>query len=508
MRRFNIRQWWHQQGLVMRLFVPIMLMLSVIVWSLHGLHSYMSQQVYRYQVNDNLKNTVAYARSILSTTKNEQLFADLVGSRRERNQQIKRILGTRLDYLQTSGETGVLLMDKEGAPYMVRGEKNTNEIAPTLQKLLKYEDSLNYDFMAPDGSYILGTYYAPLASYIVAYDRRSFVELPIQKQINRASLLLLWIGAGLTLLYLLWLVHQAIQQPLRQLYKSIEEFVFSRRFESSVPEEGSLEMQQLTKQFNVLLENIQERDRKLEQQNQSLEKQVEERTQSLRETQKQLVRHERLAAIGEFSASIVHELRNPLTAISLGIEQIKRTGKQLDEKNHRRLELAHKEVARLNGMLKGILSFAANAPTQMQKVNIADYFEEQRDSFSAIVEAQGCAYITVIPALHCVADPNILTQCLLNLLKNAAEASPEGDVVTVSASRVDGRVVIDVHNEGKPLSPSIEKRLFEPFFTTKPQGTGLGLATTKKLMDAMGGEVRLVSHKKSGTVASLILPEA
>lgn len=498
--------WWYRQGLVVRLFLPILLLLAVLVWSLHGLHSYMAGQVYRYQVNSSLNNTLTYARSILAAGKNEKLFAQLANRRKERIPQIKKILGSRLEYLQTTEQTGLLLMDKGGLPYLVQGHQDIAALEPALQDLLKYEDGLPHKLTAQDGSLMVGTYYAPLESFLVAYDRRSFELLPFQQQINRASLLLLWLGAGLTLLYLLFLVHQAVQQPLRQLYQSIHGFIQSRQFNHSLDSSGSVEMQQLTGQFNTLLQHIQERDKKLEEQNTSLEKLVAERTLSLQQAQEQLVRHERLAAIGEFAASIVHELRNPLTAISLGIEQIKRTSKDMDEKNQRRLALAHKEVGRLNAMLKGILSFAANTPTQMQTINISEFFANQRDVFSAIVEAQGCVYASAIPALTCEADPNLLTQCLINLLKNAAEASPEGDVVTVSAARVDGRVTIDVHNEGKPLSPSVEKRLFEPFFTTKPQGTGLGLATTKKLMEAMGGDVQLASHKKSGTVATLVIP--
>lgn len=238
--------------------------------------------------------------------------------------------------------------------------------------------------------------------------------------------------------------------------------------------------------------------------NRSLEDRVAERNAALEEAQRELVAKERLAAIGTFASGIVHEIRNPLGTIRMGVEYALKNSP--GERVERRLGLAEREVERLALLLDDILAYGrpptlSPAPAELSAL-VAESAEVVRHAGvpAGPVRCRACAPVTV------EADADKLRQVLVNLLKNALEAAPPGEGVDVTVeARAEGGAVLRVHNAGEPIPPETLARLTRPFVSTKPRGTGLGLAIVRRLVEAHGGRLHIDSAPGAGTTIEVSL---
>lgn len=243
--------------------------------------------------------------------------------------------------------------------------------------------------------------------------------------------------------------------------------------------------------------------------NQVLEAEVEKRTQELQAAQTKLVEQKRLAAIGEFAAMIVHEIRNPLTTMIMGLKYFKKT--TLVEPAQERLSLALDEGSRLERLLSEILLYAKPQVLQVCELDVNEFIRELLVPICEMPEALS-RQIKFIPAsstIKILGDKDKLKQVFINIVRNACEAVSDGDVVTwkVDTSPED-KVCINVCNGGEPIPPEVLSKLTQPFFSTKPGGTGLGLAITKRIVNAHGGELFIQSDAVTGTTMSVQLPVA
>ena len=217
----------------------------------------------------------------------------------------------------------------------------------------------------------------------------------------------------------------------------------------------------------------------------------------------QLVESTRLASIGQFASGIVHEIRNPLATISLALEHLKDlTG--LPGSTHKRVDLADNEVRRLERLLDDILLYAKPLTLSRRSLDIDELIADViggmgQDSAPIVFRSDPC------PAVS--ADPDRIRQVLINLLRNAQQASPTGASVQVRCQPSNGhRVEVEIQNGGEPIPEQTLARIFEPFFTSKPGGTGLGLPIVQRIVDAHGGQITLESDTQNGTRALLTLP--
>lgn len=244
--------------------------------------------------------------------------------------------------------------------------------------------------------------------------------------------------------------------------------------------------------------------------NELLEQEVANRTKELRIAQARLVERERLAAIGEFAAMIVHEVRNPLTTIMMGLTYAKKqlSGGAASD----RLSLSLCEADRLQQLLNEILLYAKPQILQLSKVKIGEFLRELLEHIRELPEAvdRSIELEASLLGIEILGDPNKLKQVFMNLFRNACEAIPAGDTVTcelVSGTN-PAHVYIHIHNGGDPIPPEILPRLAEPFCSTKASGTGLGLAIVKRIVMAHGGELSIQSDAMVGTIVSVQLPVA
>lgn len=233
---------------------------------------------------------------------------------------------------------------------------------------------------------------------------------------------------------------------------------------------------------------------------------------------------DRMAAIGELSAAIAHEIRNPLTAIAGSVEVL---GNELhvEDSNRKLLDLIIKESARLNKILTDFLTYARIRPTVSGRVGVApvldEVFEIARRRYDGkpglVLRAQ-----QKDPSLSVRADADHLKQMLINLIFNAIESIPHdhGEVVVgvapsedgvnsetgSAADAPDGWIAISVSDNGEGIPESVRARLFQPFVSSKPTGTGLGLAIVSRLAQHDNGVVRVTSTLGQGTTFTLVLP--
>jgi signal transduction histidine kinase len=238
--------------------------------------------------------------------------------------------------------------------------------------------------------------------------------------------------------------------------------------------------------------------------NHRLEAEVERRTEQLRQAQVKLVEQERLAAIGEFASTIVHEIRNPLTTINLGLNYFKRT--DLSEASQVRLALATSELDRLKHLLSEILLYAKPQVLQLTSVDVRELSAEILESIADAPERQQIKFATLDSPTAVLGDRDKLKQVCINLLRNACEASPPEESVRWQIDRTADLICLSWHNGGKPIDPEHLSKLTQPFFTTKPEGTGLGLAIVKRIIDAHGGELAIESGE-TGTTVTVRLPQ-
>ncbi len=240
--------------------------------------------------------------------------------------------------------------------------------------------------------------------------------------------------------------------------------------------------------------------------NEALEAEVAKRTAELKAAQTQLIEQARLAAIGEFTAMIVHEIRNPLTTIEMGLKAL--ANLELGERDRTRLQLALGEEERLKHLLNEILLYAKPQILQTQRLELNDWVNRNLPPLTEMPCAQGRSIqveTTAIP-IWIQGDPEKLMQILINLVSNACEAVSAGETITLRLWLTDTLACIQVHNGSNPIPPEILSQLTQPFFSTKANGNGLGLAIVQRIVVAHGGTLTIASTAEKGTRFTVQLP--
>ena len=227
----------------------------------------------------------------------------------------------------------------------------------------------------------------------------------------------------------------------------------------------------------------------------------------LQQNFERMKRSERLYAIGQLSAGLAHEVRNPLASIG-GAAAILKKNSGPEERRQEFLEIIEKECLRLNRLLTNFLEFARPRPPQYQLTEAGPILESVAGLAAHAVGSQTIQLridpAPGVPAITC--DPEQIKQVLLNLTINSIQAMPDGGEIVLSA-RVDGaRVLIEVKDEGPGISPGDLDKIFDPFFTTKDTGTGLGLSVAHQIVSQHGGILNARNNSGRGATFSLALP--
>jgi signal transduction histidine kinase len=200
-------------------------------------------------------------------------------------------------------------------------------------------------------------------------------------------------------------------------------------------------------------------------------------------------RNDRLRALGQLSAGVAHEIRNPLAGIATTAEVL---GEKLsgDDDKVRYIHAMLDEIQRLDGIVKHLLAFARPPKPQVSRCAVAEVVARVVSLSAEAAAARGVAVSTAVDGdAVCLADPAQLTQVLLNLVLNAVQACGQGDRVAVAARREEGWIAIAVSDTGVGVPEEVRATLFDPFVTTKTQGTGLGLAICRQIVEDHHGTI-------------------
>jgi signal transduction histidine kinase len=219
-------------------------------------------------------------------------------------------------------------------------------------------------------------------------------------------------------------------------------------------------------------------------------------------------RSDRLAALGQLSAGLAHELRNPLATMKGSAEMLARSVAAENEVAREVAGFISTEVDRTNALVTRFLEFARPLKLKIAPADVGQVL----DRAIALVERDAPQYGATVyknysPDLPPFSfDAELMERVFYNLVLNAAQASAQNGAVTVKTRPVDGGGEISVIDRGRGIDPKIFDQIFNPFFTTKPEGSGLGLAIVSKIVDEHGGKMAVESEPGKGSVFRVYLP--
>ncbi len=220
--------------------------------------------------------------------------------------------------------------------------------------------------------------------------------------------------------------------------------------------------------------------------------------------EQRLYQSQKMAAIGELSTYIAHEIRNPLFAIGGFANALLRIP-TLDDAAREKARIILEESQRLDDILKSIINFARPTEQAIGAVNVNDLASQTEELMGVGTEKPISLVLDLaenLPKVH--GNAEMLKQCLINLIKNAQEAMDKG-TINVSTRYVDGIVYLEVGDNGPGIPQELQEKIFSPFYSTKDKGSGLGLAMTRKIINEIGGKILLHSKVGAGTLVSMAL---
>jgi len=229
----------------------------------------------------------------------------------------------------------------------------------------------------------------------------------------------------------------------------------------------------------------------------------------MRRLEAALERARKLAALGELAASLAHEIRNPLSAVS-GSFQMLAASPGFSEEDRSLSEIIARELERMERLVNDMLEYARPNEPRRHAVDVGRVVSEVARAFLAGREAEGRnVHVYTQDDLTAPVDQSQLRQVLWNLLRNAAQATDEGGSIEVAAGRgEDGSVVLEVADDGVGIAGENVSRVFDPFFTTRERGLGLGLAICRRIIEGHGGTIEVAPAEGRGSVFRVALPAA
>lgn len=231
--------------------------------------------------------------------------------------------------------------------------------------------------------------------------------------------------------------------------------------------------------------------------------------EKLRRTQKELVRKERLAALGTMAATVAHEIRNPLTSVRGFAQRIRKLyGSAADNRFNEYLRIIMEEVDRLDKFIADVLDFARHVKPSFERTNLNLILSEIVTMMRDELSEKG---IVLLPDFdmnlrETVLDASLIRQMFLNIIQNAQQACGAKGIIILKTQNSGNYVRVRVTDNGQGIARDALQKIWSPFFTTKTQGTGLGLALVQRIIDDHHGRIFIRSRVNYGTIVDIFLP--
>ncbi|MDI6758850.1 MAG: ATP-binding protein [Candidatus Omnitrophota bacterium] len=220
-----------------------------------------------------------------------------------------------------------------------------------------------------------------------------------------------------------------------------------------------------------------------------------------------LVRSEKLAYTGRIAASIAHEIRNPLTNVSMSVQQLKK-GNKIKPEGFKHTEIVERNIERINYLITELLNCARPARLNLQPYDIHKVLKDVLESAKTKINLQGIKvtkdFISKLPVLKI--DKEQIERAFLNLITNAIEAMPLGGNLTIATEFNGNFFLVKIQDTGKGIPEKDIIKIFDPFFSTKHQGVGLGLSICYGIIVSHGGTIEVESKSKKGSSFTISLP--
>jgi signal transduction histidine kinase len=295
-----------------------------------------------------------------------------------------------------------------------------------------------------------------------------------------------------------WLMSRRITKPLHELTIAANA-IAAGDTSYRVPIARDDQLGALAAAFNTMATQVEES-------RQRLEALVEERTNKLRAAEESLVRREKLALVGQLASSVGHEIRNPLGVMSNALFYLETILPDATPEVREYLQILSSQVQVSAKIVNDLLDLSRSTPPRREQVGVQTFVGPRVTRFGlngAVIEAD------IPPDLPLVdVDPVHAGQVMDNLLNNAVQAIDGHGTVRIRARQADGFVTLEVSDTGPGVPPEHAARIFEPLFTTKARGIGLGLALSKTLAQANGGDLNLISREGESAVFAFTVPVA
>jgi signal transduction histidine kinase len=318
------------------------------------------------------------------------------------------------------------------------------------------------------------------------------------------------LGTAAIMLLGFWLA-QSIARPILRL-RSMAQAVAAGDLDQSSGLDRTDEIGDLAKAFDTMTERLQARTEEAERlYGEAIDRnrQLAEMYERLQATQRQLVQSEKLAAVGQLAAGIVHDVKNPLGVIKGLAEELMEEPVNGSDPGEMYRQIRD-NATRANAIVTDLLMFARQSTPAMVRRDLRETVEGALRLTDYLLRKGKVRVEKKLPSISVYAtyDPQQIQQVLINLIQNAVQAMPDGGDLTVLMRVEDGTVLVAVQDTGVGIAPDVLPRIFEPFFTTKAegQGTGMGLAVSYGIISRHGGQIEAESEPGKGSIFTLRVP--
>jgi signal transduction histidine kinase len=221
---------------------------------------------------------------------------------------------------------------------------------------------------------------------------------------------------------------------------------------------------------------------------------------------------ERISSLGHLAAGVAHEIRNPLNAIGMGLQRLKREFPPPDESKREEYisftELILKEIRRVNDIIEQFLTLSRPFQLNLKESSLHDLLHHLSTLFQEEASSLGIRLQSEIPSdlPRFAIDPEKLTQALINIMRNGMQAMGQGGILRMEAKPVRESVEITISDSGSGIPPEQMEKIFNYYYTTKEKGVGLGLPIAHRIIEAHGGQLKIESRVGTGTKVTVTLP--
>jgi len=458
---------------------------------------------------------------VVTTSAGEMLYTS--APVRTSGEQVVGVLmvGTRLNALvqdlKEQSLADVALLDPAGhvlsSSMMLPSETSTSPLD------LSATDAGSISSQIKEANFFGRTYQIVYAPWVVREERLGTIAAILPSNFvvsteatSRNQFSLIFALATLAVIILGYTLAQSIAGPILRL-RTMAQAVAAGDLEQTSGLNRSDEIGDLAQAFDVMTARLQARTseaNRLYEETVERNRQLAEMYDRLQTAQQQLIQSEKLAAVGQLAAGIVHDVKNPLGVIKGMAEELMEDASE-DPEIRQGLLVIRDNANRANLIVTDLLKFARQSTPTMQKRDMRETLEGCLRLTDYLIRKGRVQVTTDFPseAVWATYDPQQIEQVVINLIQNAVQAMPEGGQLETRMVDQGEEVLLEVTDTGKGIQPENLSRIFEPFFTTKPegQGTGMGLAVTYGIVSRHGGQIDVRSQVGEGTTFSIRLPK-